>query len=335
MATIAQRPNGKWQARIRKKGYPEQSDSFWKRRDAEVWARSVESELDRGIFIQRSHAERTTLHEVIKRYGEEVIPTKKSRRAALSCLRGIDIDLGEYALAAITPQLLATYRDKRLEIVDPQTVRKDLGMINRVLKVAHMDWGIILPGGIPVVRMPKQPRGRDRRVSDEELKAIIDATESQELPAVVTLALETAMRRSELLGLDWKDIDINKRVATLHDTKNGEKRRVPLSTKAAETLQGLPRRISGRVFGITEDACTRAFSRAAKRAREQYEVGGGSDDEFLIDIRLHDLRHEATSRLFERGFHMIEVAAITGHKSLDMLKRYTHLRAEDLAVKLG
>lgn len=335
MATITQRANGKWQAKVRPKGYPPQSKTFVTRRDAEAWARAIESEQDRGIFIQRSHAEKTTLREVIKLYSSEVVPTKKSQRASLSCLRGIDIDLGDYALAAITPQLLATYREKRLKIVDPQTVRKDLGMINRVLKAAHMDWGYILPGGIPEVRMPKQPRGRDRRASDAELNAIIGATESLELPTVIVLAVETAMRRSELLGLAWKDIELNKRVATLHDTKNGDKRRVPLSTKAVEALDSLPRRISGRVFGITEDACTRAFVRAAKRARTQYEANGGTDEEFLVGIRLHDLRHEATSRLFERGLQMMEVAAITGHKSLDMLKRYTHLNAEDLAAKLG
>ncbi len=334
MATITQRDNGKWQAKVRPKGYPAQSKTFLTKKDAEAWGRAIETEQDRGLYIQRSHAEKTTLREVIKRYRDEVVPMKKAQRQALSCLRGIESDLGGYALAAITPALLADYRRRRLVMVDPQTVRKDLGMIQRLMKAAHLDWGIILPGGVPQVRMPPQPRGRDRRVPEAEIEAIIQATESPELPAVVVLAVETAMRRSELLGLNWADIDLNRRVAVLHDTKNGEMRRVPLSSYVIDTLRNIPRRISGKVFGLTDDACTRAFSRAVKRARARYEETGRADADFLVGIRFHDLRHEATSRLFEHGLQMMEVAAITGHKSLDMLRRYTHLRAEDLAVKL-
>ena len=130
------------------------------------------------------------------------------------------------------------------------------------------------------------------------------------------------MRRGELLGLEWQHVDLDKRTAYLPITKNGTNRTIPLSLKAIETLQLLPRDISGRVFPLSATALRGLWARACKRAG-------------IEDLRFHDLRHEATSRFFEKGLNVMEVAAITGHKDLRMLQRYTHLRAEDLAVKLG
>ncbi len=130
------------------------------------------------------------------------------------------------------------------------------------------------------------------------------------------------MRRGELLKLKWEDIDLEKQVAHLEMTKNGSKRDVPLSKRAKEILSGMPHCINGRVFPLTEDSVKGLWSRLSKRTG-------------IYDLRFHDLRHEATSRLFEKGLNIMEVSAITGHKDLRMLKRYTHLRAEDLAKKLG
>lgn len=130
------------------------------------------------------------------------------------------------------------------------------------------------------------------------------------------------MRLGEIVGLRWENVDFGSRVATLPMTKNGTRREVPLSSRAVETLRNLPRAIDGRVFPITDEAVKRAWRNATARA--------GIDD-----LRFHDLRHEATSRLFERGLDTMEVAAVTGHKTLTMLRRYTHLKAADLAKKLG
>jgi integrase len=124
--------------------------------------------------------------------------------------------------------------------------------------------------------------------------------------------------------LAWEEIDLVKGTAHLPITKTDVPRTVPLSTLAIATLNGLPRRIDGRVFGLKAESMSQAFERACEERRANIQ-----------DLRFHDLRHEATSRLFERGLNVMEVAAITGHKTLDMLKRYTHLRAEDLAKKLG
>ena len=154
------------------------------------------------------------------------------------------------------------------------------------------------------------------------VEACADARNPFLLPAVI-LAIETAMRQGELISLNWKHINLKKRTAFLPDTKNGESRGVPLSTTAADILRSLPRSINDQVFpGVTGEAVKRAFIRACRRAH-------------IEDFHFHDLRHEATSRLFEKGLNAIEVASITGHKTLQMLKRYTHLRTEDLVKKLG
>jgi len=155
----------------------------------------------------------------------------------------------------------------------------------------------------------------------------------------IRFALETAMRRSELAGMTWDQVDIKKRTVTLLETKNGEKRIVPLSTEAIRILSTLPRRIDGKVWGMEPDSITQAFVRAVFRARSAYEkevegTKGALDPGFLSDLTFHDLRHEATSRFFEKGLNPMQVAAITGHKTLQMLKRYTHLKAEDLAELL-
>ena len=139
----------------------------------------------------------------------------------------------------------------------------------------------------------------------------------------VKLALETVMRQGELLRLHWEYIDLNRGTAHLPDTKNGEARTVPLSSTAIAVLRALPRALHGDVFrGVTTEAVKRSYMRAIRRAG-------------IKDLRFHDLRHEATTRLFEKGLNIMEVASITGHKDLRMLRRYTHLKAEDLAQKLG
>ena len=120
----------------------------------------------------------------------------------------------------------------------------------------------------------------------------------------------------------WKHVDRKARVLLIPETKNGAPRRVPLSTGAMRVLEGLPRRLDGLVFGMHPASLSRAFAQVCKAAGVE-------------GLTFHDLRHEATSRLFEKGLNPVQVAAITGHKTLQMLKRYTHLRAEDLVGMLG
>jgi integrase len=177
-------------------------------------------------------------------------------------------------------------------------------------------------------------------VSADEIQTLSRLTESRQLPSLIDLAVETGMRLSELTGARWEHLDLAQRTLHLPDTKNGDSRTVPLSTAALTTLLKLRNSFaepnSGRVFDITPHAATVAFRRAVKRARKAYlESRGDRQDEGLFsNLRFHDLRHEAVSRLFERGLNVVEVSSISGHKTLQMLKRYTHLRAADLAKKL-
>jgi integrase len=228
-------------------------------------------------------------------------------------------------MASLTSSQVAQFRDRRLKIVGPQSVIHELNLLNRVLKTASMDWGISLPGGLPTaqVRKPAKPRGRDRRVAEEEITAILEATESEELRTVITIAVETGMRRSELAALTCNEIDLKKQTAHLPKMKTDVPRTVPLSKAAIKSLRNFGVKKDGNVFAIRPESMSQAFERACESHRAN-----------IVGPRFHDLRHEATSRLFEKGLNVMEVAAITGHKTLDMLKRYTHLRAEDLAKKL-
>lgn len=186
--------------------------------------------------------------------------------------------------------------------------------------------------------VPQTQKESTRSASEGEIERIMAASGSRFLPSLIVLALETAMRLSELVSLRWEHIDLERRVAHLPSTKNGSARDVPLSTRAIVTLQSIGVAATGRVFDIRADAVTRAFERAVQRARQTYELeckaqGVMPVTNFLSDLRFHDLRHEATSRLAEI-FPMHELTKITGHKDPRMLMRYYHTRAEDLAKKL-
>ena len=198
----------------------------------------------------------------------------------------------------------------------------------------------VLLNPVTQIRKPRMPKARDRRPKPEELDRIVDATESSFLPDLVPFAVETAMRQGELAGMAWELVDLKKRTVMLPETKNGEKRIVPLSPEAIRILERIPRRIDGKVWGLDDPhSVTTAFRKALSRARAAYvkeceEKGTKPDSAFLVNLTFHDLRHEATSRFFENGFNPMEVATITGHKTLQMLKRYTPLRAEDLAERM-
>ena len=197
------------------------------------------------------------------------------------------------------------------------------------------------------IRKPSMVNARTRRITTDssrgdEIERVIAASHSTVLPTVIRLAAETAMRRGEILALRWEHIDLERRTAHLPKTKNGEVRNVPLSTAAVDALRGLNpgAKSTGRVFSIADPhSITHAFERAVGRARAQHEqecaeAGIQPDQTYLRDLRFHDLRHEATSRLADK-FAVHELAKITGHRDPRMLMRYYHPRAEDLAKKLG
>lgn len=253
-------------------------------------------------------------------------------------------------LATIRSTDMAKLRDKWLLDYEDATVLRRLAVISHVFSIARKEWGMEgLVNPVEQIRKPRPKNARTRRINQEhdgecgtdvnELEHIITVSSSSYLPAIARLAVETAMRRGEIVELRWEHVNLKKRVAHLPDTKNGSARDVPLSSAAIGVLDALPRNLNGKVFPVRADAVTRAFERAVARARKEYENKCDEqkrkpDSKFLADLCFHDLRHEATSRLAEI-YPLHELAKITGHKDPRMLMRYYHPRAEDLAKKLG
>lgn len=330
MATFEKRGQYQIRAKVRKLGHKTITATFNNKRDAEAWARGVEADMDRGSFIPSTTAQRTTVRAALERYQKEVFPRlAQGGQCEVSRARRLIDAFGELSLAALDSSHVAAYRDRQLQAgAAPQSVKHDLGLLGRVLKHCVIDWGIPLTRGIVTsqVRKPTLPSGRDRRLVDDEEQLLLDAarkSKSKEIGSIIIIALETTARRGEIAAMSWEHINLARRTWHIPHTKSGTPRTVPLSSRAVKVLQAIPRRIDGGVWVLRRaDGITQAFDRICQQAG-------------IIGLNFHDLRHEATSRLFEKGLNIMEVASITGHKDLKMLKRYTHLRAEDLAEKLG
>ena len=265
MATIKQR--GKyWQARVRRLGWPAETKSFNTKSEAEIWARDVESKMDRGVFASSSDAERITFDDLLKRFQEEFAPhhyrkredANETRRFQCKRLSGF---FGKYSLAAIDQNLIVRFRDERLKpsagsdhrAVGESSVRKELYMLSKILGFAETECGITLPRGNPVakVRKPREGKSRDRRLTAEEWQKVEQECKKSRNPwlaAALTFAVETAMRQGEMLSLEWKHIDKQRRLALLLDQdkiKTAEPRAVPLSSRALAALETLPRDLKG------------------------------------------------------------------------------------------
>jgi integrase len=312
----------KWKCQVRRKGHPAQSKSFATKAEAEAWGIQVEAEMGRGMFLAPDkETQRMTVADLLDRYVREESIHKASESDDKTRAETLKAALGAYGVPDLTSTIVAQYKRSRMRVRASQTVLHELNLLHRAYVIATTEWGLVLPRGIPKTSRPPLPDGRERRVTPEEVGAIINETGSKDLKAIVVLAVETAMRRGEILGLRWEHVNLAQRTLFLPKTKTKTPRTVPLSSRAVTLLSSLERG-PGKVFSITPRCASQAFKRAADRLE-------------LIDIHLHDLRHEATSRLFEKDLNVIEVSKVTGHKSLVMLNRYTHLTVQSIADKLG
>ena len=324
MASIRARSN-KWQARIIRKGHPTIAKTFLTRQDAEKWARSLEIEIDRGTYINKSYAEKTQFKEILQKYLNDVAPQMRSADSqAIRVRKLMEHPIAEVNMAQLSPKHMADYRDERLKVIKPNTVIRELAILSSVINHARREWALNISNPVTMIKKPSSTQGRDRILNDEEFGRLFIELEkiSPWYKPLVEFALETAMRRGELMSLLWMNINFEKSVAFLPLTKNGDSRYVPLSSKAVRILKSLPRGIDGRVFPLNKDTVSILFLRALRRAKVE-------------DFHFHDLRHAAITRLSSIFSNPMQIAAISGHKSLSMLKRYTHLKAEDLVKKLG
>jgi len=321
-----------WQAIVRRKGHPSQTKTFRAKKDAEQWARSIESAMDKGVWRDTSVAERTTLKEALDRYAQEIIPTKKSGDREMGFLRQWQSrPIAKRFMASIEGQDVATsIREMEAEGKASNTIRLHLALLSHLFNVARKEWRMSsLVNPVESVRKPKLPKGRDRRlVGDEETRLLTACADTNpELSDIVLFAIETAMRQGEIISMEWRRVNWLSHTLYLPSglTKTDTAREIPLSEKAEEILQRQQQRNpgqDGKVWTYTNNGMRAVYKRAVQRAG-------------IEGLTFHDLRHEATSRLFEHnGFNPMEASAITGHKTLQMLKRYTHLRAEDLAKRM-
>lgn len=279
MAVVTQRANGRWQAKIRRNGHPDQSKTFATKTDAKKWAVALEREMDIGAFINRDDAERTTFKDAATRYKDDVLPSKRSADRDTYKIDFLVEHFGKYSLASISAAKISAFRDLRLKVVKPQTVVHEINMMSRIFKACTMDWGIALPQGIPtaLVRKPRVSNARTRRLEPQEWEllrsALIDCKSVYPL-AMVELAIETAARQSELVSLTWPQVNLTAKSLRLRGidgkvTKNGDPHRdIPLSPKAISVLTALPRSLKGKVFPITQNALQLSWERACARARQ-------------------------------------------------------------------
>ncbi len=350
---------------MRKKGGRTASKTFINKSHAQAWARDQESQIERGQWLNVAAAHKLTLEDLLEDYTESVALARGSA-AEQGRLARFGEELGHYRLDSLTPDVLLKWRDERLLAVAPGTVAREMGLLSGVFNWARKERLIPLPQNpVSAIGAPTVDDARDRRLVKDEEARLLAAMEDRAAPSggairsgnyrvgarqaslkpIFQLALESAMRQGEILSLEWENVDLEAQTAFLPITKNGSSRTVPLSTSAVAVLRGVQETFepgeqpSGRVFCLTNDALKKAWKRALWRARRTYEAEcaakGKKPDKRLTDLRFHDLRHEATSRLALKLPNVLDLASVTGHKDLRMLKRYYHPKASDLAKMLG
>lgn len=351
MATYRKRGDRQWEARIRRKGYPDKSATFPTKQQAELWAQSIESQMVRKVYLDTSKAESTSVSELLERYQREVITQRENYSSDPSRIANLCRYFKDLPLINLTSECVATFRNDRLRCtipedaskatqkaierqnikekrVGPASVTREMNILSAAVKHGMSEWGIFLPHGNPVspVKRPKKEPSRERRPSEAELERLIESSDSPHLADICHLAVETAMRRGEIANIQWEDVKLTTRQLHIPKTKTGRPRTIPLSQEAVgillrqlDAIQAIPE--SGYVFPLRADSITQAFTRAREKAA-------------IDDLRFHDLRHEAASRFFEMGLDDMKVAKITGHRDWRSLERYTHLRPDGLANEI-
>ncbi|SHL54951.1 tyrosine-type recombinase/integrase [Bradyrhizobium lablabi] len=325
MATI-RKHRGKWQVRVRREGIV-LTKTFTAKQDAGTWGRLTELRAERHeLPPDMKQLSQITLADLVRRYRNEVSPSKKGADVEAAVLNAfLRHAICKKRLCDVTTADFAKYRDERLRHIKPNSLRRQLNPIQNMFKVARKDWGIpVLVNPVSALEFKAGDDQRERRVSDEEWDALLRAVEAARNPYIqplMRLGKETGMRRSEMLRIVWKHVNLKKRELYVPPGKNNKARTIVLTQAAADILEGL--RKDGPLFPITKEAVKCAWRRVRKRA--------GLEDE---DLRFHDFRHEAISRFFEMDLSVLEVANQSGHKDARMLLRYGHAIRAKITAKL-
>ena len=313
-----------WNAQVRISGWRNFTKSFAKKSDAIVWINDLEQKLRSAHTPDSPIDKKITLKDLLLKYAEEVSPSHKGVIAEIYRLKSIARRwIGNLDIRYLSKQHFIQYRDDRLKVVTGGSVGAELALMKRVLDTAVRKWGYGIPyNPIYDIEYPKGSGARTRRLLGNEKDRLLIAAKTQKnfyIAFIIEFAIETGMRRSEILKLRWCDLDLENGFASLYDTKNGEDRRVPLTRRCVEVLRTVPQDHE-KVFPISANCLRLAWVRAHNKAE-------------ITDLRFHDLRHEAVSRFFEMGMSVPEVALISGHKDVRQLFRYTHLNPTNVFKK--
>lgn len=328
MATIRPRKNkhGKiigHQAIVRRVGFPPQSKVFKRYADANAWAAIIESEMERGEFIDRTQADRLTLAEGLEDY-KAVTERKRGKKQELVRIAYWQRHkLGKAAIGKIKPKDFAQWRDEELKAgKSNNTVRIHFSLISHFYRHARKEWGIPVQNPIADVWRPSKGRNRKRRYKPGEEERLLAAAAAVDalLPRAIIALTETAMRRTEFVTMAKTEIDLDRRAVHLVETKNDNPRDIPLSDRALGAYRGLPARIDGKVWPWTPEKLSSLFAKARKLAG-------------IENFRLNDLRHEATSRL-ATIYEAHELVRIRGDLTMNQVLEYYHPTVDELAAKL-
>lgn len=327
MATIQERVDSKGKAhyrvQVRLKGYPPDFATFDRKTDAKKWAAQTEAAIREGRHFRHSQARKHTLTETLERYIEDVLPRKpKSARTQEPQLLWWKDRIGHYVLADVTPALIVEHRDAFVRETSASNANRYMAALSHVFTVAMKEWGWIDDSPFRKISRLPEPRGRVRFLDEKERADLLEKCRESQNPNlydVVVLALSTGCRKSEILNLRWPDIDLERGKLTLLDTKNKTPRAVPLVGYALERMKERSK------FRRVDTNYVFAYANLPKPADIDRDFARARDAAGLKDFRFHDLRHTAASYLAMNGATLAEIAAVLGHKTLQMVQRYAHL----------
>ncbi|MES0058803.1 site-specific integrase [Mesorhizobium sp. M0041] len=330
MATI-RKHRDKYQVQVRRKGFPPISRSFHKLADAKEWARHIETQADRQeLAPSRKELKGITLGDLVRRYRTEVVASKKGADVETIVLDAfLRHPVCRKSLIDLNTSDFASYRDERLKTIAATSLKRQLAPLNNMFELARSEWKIPLKNPLVDLALKTNDNRRERRLREGELDRLVEAGKKTRNPLVLPMihfAIETGMRRGEILNLRWRDIDEARGSAIILETKNGYSRTIPLTPGALNVLKALAaatrQERCSQVFPLSALALRLCWDRLTERAK-------------INDLNFHDLRHEAISRLFELGLTMPEVASISGHRDMRMLFRYAHASNASIRAKLA
>lgn len=319
----------RYRVQIRVQGHPTQSKTFERKTDAKLWAQQTENAIREGKYFKTSESKKHTIGDMIDRYIRDVLPSKpKNARNIVIQLNWWKAQIGYCTLSDVTSGLVVEQRDKLARGItiqgkqrSPATVVRYLAALSHVFTTAVNEWGWIEDSPMRKVSKPREARGRVRFLDEEERMRLLDACKASSNPylyVVVILALSTGMRRGEILSLTWRDVDLDRGRIVLQQTKNGDRRLVPLTGVALELLKQL----SGEQ---EKDDLLFPGQSSSKPMDLRFSWEQAVKVAGIHNFRLHDCRHSCASYLAMSGASLAEIAEVLGHRTLQMVKRYAHL----------